>query len=72
MRSFDQCPKWNKVFREELQSFPEGLKDQVDSYTGGFRQLMLLARNAGSSGGATSKPTTTTMNPQKNIRRTGF
>jgi len=62
--------KWNKVFREELQSFPDGLKDQVDSFTGGFRQIMLLARNAGTLGSSRSTPAE--HNPQKNIRKGGF
>jgi predicted phage terminase large subunit-like protein len=61
--------KWNKVFREELQSFPDGLKDQVDSYTGGFRQIMMLARNAGGGGGSSS--TSSIMDPEKNIRKRG-
>lgn len=61
--------KWNKVFLDELQGFPEGLKDQVDSFTGGFIQLMLLARSTGS--GRSAGSTSPSMDPQKNIRKRG-
>jgi len=62
--------KWNKIFLEELEGFPEGLKDQVDAFTGGFIQLMMLARS--SSGGRAAKVTKTEHNPQRNQRRGGF
>jgi predicted phage terminase large subunit-like protein len=65
--------KWNRVFLQELDGFPEGLKDQVDSFTGGFIQLMLLARSLGGKGsGSSATKARPEMDPQKNHRKGGF
>jgi predicted phage terminase large subunit-like protein len=38
---------WNRLFIDEAQGFPEHpVKDQVDAFTGGYRQLELLAASA--------------------------
>lgn len=42
---------WNEAFFREAESFPEETKDQIDTLSGGFRQLMIKARKILGSAG---------------------
>lgn len=42
--------EWNGPFLREAESFPEGVKDQIDSLSGGFNQIARLSGFRGKAG----------------------